>query len=219
MKKPVVLVPSYKGIDRDVEANLRELERRGYHVVRYFGPATIDRTRSMLAQHALDAGHDPLVWIDDDIVFNPDDVERFMACDEDFVAGAFAQREAGGSMVVGNRGDLILGAGGELVEVDWVGFGFVLTTAYVFEQVGAKLDWCDGEDGRRFKPYFAPLVEPPDYYGEDISFCHRATRAGVTIYCDTSVRLLHVGRRLYGWEDTLPLVRVPTMLAQSRGTK
>lgn len=215
MADPIVLVPSYKGIDHNVETCLHALERHGIEVHRCFGPATIDRTRSQLAQYAVDRKCDPLLWIDDDIVFQPHDAERFIDASEDFLAATFAQRSQGGKMVVGNAGPLVLGAGGDIVEVDWCGFGFVRTSASVFEAVGEKLDWCEDHDGTRFKAYFAPIVEPPAYYAEDISFCRRARAAGVTVMCDTTVRLFHVGTYLYSWEDTLPQQRLPTMLADA----
>jgi hypothetical protein len=60
-------------------------------------------------------------------------------------------------------------------------------------------------------PYFWPLVietevSTPDkprhwYLSEDFSFCHRARAAGYKIFADTTIRLGHVGRYVFGWED------------------
>ncbi|MEO8270962.1 MAG: hypothetical protein ABI557_14660, partial [Aureliella sp.] len=54
----------------------RELERRGYPVWRSFGCSAIDFARSRLATQALSQGFAETLWIDADIVFDPDEVER-----------------------------------------------------------------------------------------------------------------------------------------------
>jgi hypothetical protein len=39
------------------------------------------------------------------------------------------------------------------------------------------------------------------YLGEDFAFSERARRAGHRIYADTTIRLFHIGRCGYSWED------------------
>jgi len=48
------------------------------------------------------------------------------------------------------------------------------------------------------------------YLGEDYAFCERARQAGHKVIVDTTIRLGHVGRYTYGWEDAGQAVpRVP----------
>jgi hypothetical protein len=45
------------------------------------------------------------------------------------------------------------------------------------------------------------------YLSEDFSFSHRARQVGYKIFADTTIRLGHIGRYSYAWEDagmTLP---------------
>jgi hypothetical protein len=39
------------------------------------------------------------------------------------------------------------------------------------------------------------------YLAEDFAFCHRARSCGFKIMADTRIRLWHVGRYRFGWED------------------
>ena len=72
----VILVPVGGAIDPGCEDALRELERRGYVVWRVRGFSAIDAARNQMANDALAQRFDELMWIDSDIVFDPDDVDR-----------------------------------------------------------------------------------------------------------------------------------------------
>lgn len=39
------------------------------------------------------------------------------------------------------------------------------------------------------------------YLADDFAFCERAHRAGRPVFADTRIRLFHVGRYGYSWED------------------
>ncbi len=77
----------------------------------------------------------------------------------------------------------------ELVEVDGVGFGFVMIHRSLFERVAEEFGpthphrpWFDCSD-------FGPYVEPPS---EDLSFCHRVRALDIPIYVHTGARVGHV---------------------------
>jgi len=73
--RSVVLEPVVSPIEPACEDALCELERRGYPVWRVRGYAAIDAARNQMANDALAQGFDELMWIDADIVFDPDDVD------------------------------------------------------------------------------------------------------------------------------------------------
>ncbi|HTU92002.1 MAG TPA: hypothetical protein VMF69_18105 [Gemmataceae bacterium] len=72
----VVLVPVGGGIDPGCDEGLCELERRGYAVRRVRGYSAIDAARNQMASDALSQGYAELMWIDADVVFDPDDVDK-----------------------------------------------------------------------------------------------------------------------------------------------
>ena len=41
------------------------------------------------------------------------------------------------------------------------------------------------------------------YVGEDFSFCERANKSGIKIYCDTTIELAHIGKYSYGFNYLL----------------
>ena len=73
----VVLVPSLTGSPLpECEERLQVLERRGYAVWRLRGFSSVETARSQAATDALSKGFDELIWIDGDVVFDPNDIER-----------------------------------------------------------------------------------------------------------------------------------------------
>jgi hypothetical protein len=58
-------------------------------------------------------------------------------------------------------------------------------------------------------PYFLPAGGPRQrgYLSEDYSFCERARRVGVVPFADTRIKLGHVGRYTYTWDDLFPRER------------
>jgi protein-L-isoaspartate O-methyltransferase len=205
----VVLVPVATAIDGECEDALRELERRGYAVWRLRGYSAIDAARNQMANDALAQGFDELMWIDDDIVFDPDDVDEMRRHDLPLVCGIYpkkACRQFACAFLPDTR-QILFGTRGDLVEILYCGFGFVLTRRILYEIMQQKLGLaaCNQRFQMPLVPYFTPLIagegEQAWLLSDDYSFCERARRCGFRIMADTTIRLWHAGRYRYGWED------------------
>ena len=219
-----ILVPSRNGIDQECERALNELARRGYQLRIMRGWTSIDQIRSQMATDALAEGFKELMWIDDDVVFLPDDVDRLLAHDLPIVGGVYLKK---GKRQVAVRWkddgpkSIVLGAGGGLVEVKYAATGFLLTRAEVYEKMAGfdemAMRETIGQFGRPMVPFFQPMVlhtmgeVRPMYLSEDWAFCQRADYAGFKIMVDTRPRLYHVGRYAYSWEDLAPRERVESL--------
>jgi hypothetical protein len=213
----VVLVPYRDHIEAACEESLRALEARGYAVRRSGASAAIDRTRCELATRALADGYDELLWIDSDIAFEADAVERLRAHGLPLVGGLFAKRgvEGFGCRFLPGTTELTLGEGGGPAEVRYLGTAFLLTHRRVYEDIARTFDLpaCNAHFGTPAVPYFLPMVIRDReigfwYLSEAWSFCERARQAGHSVVVDTSIRLWHLGRYGYGWEDVgAPLQR------------
>jgi hypothetical protein len=206
----VILVPVNGSPVPECEEGLRELERRGYRVWRVRGYSAIDAARCQMATDALAQNFDELFWIDSDIVFDPNDVDRLRRHDLPFVCGLYAKkgsRQFAASFLPGTE-QLLLGKDGRLAEIQGCGFGFTLTRRVVYEtmQRDLQLPVCNEKFGKKLVPYFWPTIAADGpgthwYLSEDLAFCARARHVGFPVVADLGVRLWHVGSYKYGWED------------------
>ncbi|MFV0442542.1 MAG: hypothetical protein ACK5Q5_03120 [Planctomycetaceae bacterium] len=205
----VVLVPYQSHIVPRCESSLKELERRGYTVRRISGYANIDQGRSQMATDALWDGFEETLWIDSDVGFDADDVEKLRRHQLPIVCGIYpkkGQRSLAAHVLPGTK-QLTFGAGGGLTELRYAATGFLLVRRRVYEtmQTQLRLPVCNERFGKAMVPFFEPMsIRDGDGYwnlGEDYAFCHRARECGFSIMADTSIRLWHVGTYAYGWED------------------
>jgi hypothetical protein len=205
----VVLVPVGGYVEPECARGLAELETRGYTVRRVSGYAAIDQGRSQMSSDALADGFDELMWIDSDIGFDADAVDALRSHGLPFVCGIYPKkglRELACHLLPETE-HVLFGEGGGLLEIMYAATGFLLTHRRVYSAIRERgpLVTCNERFGRPVVPYFLPLVVPDGsghwYLGEDFAFSERARRAGFTIMADTSIRLSHVGRCGYTWED------------------
>jgi hypothetical protein len=205
----VVLVPVGGAIDPGCDDGLKELERRGYVVRRVRGYSQIDAARSQMATDALAQGFDELLWIDSDVVFDPDDVERLRGHGLSLVCGIYAKksrREFACHFLPGTR-QVQLGPDGGVIEILYCGFGFTLTRRDLYETMRRelRLPACNQRFGSLLVPYFAPFAVKDGegfwYLGEDYAFCERARQCGTRVMADMTIRLWHVGAYRFSWED------------------
>jgi hypothetical protein len=207
--KCVILVPVGHHIEHDCDSALRELERRGYPVRRVFGYSAVDVARNQMATDALRAGFEELMWIDSDVVFRPDDVERLRAHKLPFVCGLYVKKDKKEFACRFPQGvaQVTFGAEGKLVELAQAGLGFALMHREVFERMRDRLELptCNAHLGNALVPYFMPMVAPDGpglrYLAEDYAFCERCRRCDMRIMADTTIRLWHIGRQCLTWED------------------
>lgn len=205
----VILVPANGAIEGGCEDGLRELERRGYTVWRVRGYSAVDAARCQMATDALAAGFEELFWIDSDIVFDPDDVEKLRRHQLPFVCAIYPKkgpRQFAAHYLPGVE-TLVFGQNAQLTEILYSGFGFNCTRRSVYEDIQrhCKLPICN-EHSKVLIPYFMPFVHDngvtgPWYLNEDYAFCERAQQSGNRIFADLTVRLWHVGSYRYSWED------------------
>lgn len=152
-------------------------------------------SRHTLAMKALNDGFDRVLWLDSDMNFQPDLMERFSAdMDQglEFVSGLCFTRKAPIKPCVYEICHPTPGKNGEmyptaenfrqipegLFEVEGAGFAAVMMTTDLIRRAGPI-------------PFF-----PTDGYGEDLSFCRKARAAGAKLYCDSRIKLDHVGLSL-----------------------
>jgi hypothetical protein len=210
-KKCVILVPCNSPIENKTDESLRILESRGYEVWRTPGWSAIDQCRNRMAYDAVyRRKFQEVLWIDSDIFFHPDDVERIRGWNEDIVAAAYPMKGWPQMTVQPLPGDKVeFKKSGVLQEVMCVATGFLFTKSKVFRDIQCKLNLpeCNTSFSDPQIPFFQPNVWELDgekyYLGEDFSFCIRARQCGFPIWLDTGIKIGHIGKYTYEWEDVI----------------
>lgn len=203
--KTVVCVPYFGPKDLEHDESMRDL-RRTTDVVEVRDIPWIDQARAVLVSRALKHGADVVVFIDHDIVFRPQDVERIANAAAErnaIVAGAYS-RKGFGLPLVGAFDPSVESVkffeGGELHPAALVGLGFTAIPSSIFDLMSSYPEVAVA-GGERVRPYFLPAVTADQYLGEDAAFCSRVLAHGAKLFIDTTVRLLHRGSYGYSLED------------------
>lgn len=210
-KKCVILVPCNSSIEHKTDTSLRILESRGYEVWRTPGWSAVDQARNRMIYDAIYIRNfDEVLWIDSDIFFNPDDVERIRLWNKDIIGGAYPMKGWPIMTVQPLSGKSIeFKEDGKLEEVMCAATGFLFIKSHVFRTMEKELhlDVCNTSYSAPQIPFFIPTVWEIEgkkyYFGEDFSFCLRARQCGFKIYVDTGIKLGHIGKYTYEWEDVI----------------
>ena len=195
--KTLIAIPTSRDIEIQCAASIIGMEREGRIGVFCPQSYSIDASRNLIVEHALEIGYDYIMWIDSDMILPKNTLTTLMSHDKDVVSGVYAYKLIGAENAVAKRfkdkakdiyEDIPLKEITEskrLIEVDGVGFGCVLTKVDVFRHI--KKPWF------RYTPNM----------GEDIYFCRKAQKAGYQVYLDTSILCGHVGSVNYNIKEAL----------------
>lgn len=141
----------------------------------------VANARNSCVAAAQDAKADYLMFIDSDMVFPPDTIDRLMAHDKDIVGGTYVRRGPPFDNL-GKSIDPDQDKKSGLVEMSHIPTGMLLIKMSVFNKLP--------------KPYFRYGVEESlgIINGEDMTFCRMVREAGFRIYCDIdlSMELRHI---------------------------
>jgi Predicted glycosyltransferases len=194
--KTLIAVPCMDMLHTAFFASAMRMNRVGDCEVRVTASSLVYDARNQLARFAIDNGFDRVLWLDSDMEFQPDMMEKLSAHIDDgaeIVSGLYFTRRAPVKPVVYQEvGAKPMGSGTMLpfadsymdypensyFEVAGVGFGCCMTTVELLKKVQ-----------ERYGLPFSPILG----FGEDLSFCIRVKELGVPMYCDSSVKCGHVG--------------------------
>jgi len=147
--------------------------------------------------------YDKLMWIDSDIAWNPEDVIKLYESDKDIISGAYLL--ATGEVVAYKElmRDAIMYEDfltmKEPTQIAGAGFGFICIKSGIFEQMSRP--WFQSvpiTTNSNGKDWTFPIM------GEDLSWCHRATQLGYSIWIDPAVKVQHHKMMKLTWEGPRP---------------
>lgn len=190
-KKILIAVPCMDMVHATFAQSLASLNKVGQCAVAFNACSLIYDSRNKLAAKAMKDEFDYVLWLDSDMVFSPDILEKLVADDKDIVSGLYFRRSHPYSPVIYKDSELKDGRlvwsdytdypKEELFKVAGAGFGCVLMkTDVIFDMAGKFGDW------------FTPLYSS----GEDLAFCYRARELGYEIWCDSRIRCGHMSHQM-----------------------
>lgn len=194
MGKVFIAVPSMDTLPALFCQSLALLKRAGDTMVGFEVGSLVYNARNNLARQAIKAEADWVLWLDSDMVFGPDLLQRMLTvCTEndiDFLTALCFRRKPPYTPCLFDRLDLLPDEKGASYtallsipegrfKVGGCGFAGVLLSTDVLISVSARFN------GRMF--------DPLPGMGEDVSFCWRSRQCGYDIWCDSEIELGHVG--------------------------
>jgi hypothetical protein len=204
---PFIAMPCYGGIPVEAALSIMRADRElpFPHAIQLTrGDSLVSRARNRLAadfMESVDCTH--LLFIDSDVVFEPEHIVRLLSHDEAIVGGLYALKTGAFHWCV----DGILKPRQDgLVEVRHTGAGFMAVKREVFERMieafGPEIGYTayDCEGGRTEHDFFRVGVfheqenKVSRLYSEDWGFCERARELGYKIYVDPKIALKHIGQ-------------------------
>jgi len=172
----IIAIPTNRGIKPQTLQSLLGL--RGYQdvLVSSEGFNTAEN-RTWLAAQAIKKGAKYIFWADDDMIYEPDTIERLRAHDKDIVGAKYPNRRGDGEVV--EYGDET----GDLIRVKALGGGCVLTKAEVFYKIPQPWFWY------KINEHGAVTMS------HDWWFSERAREHGYEVWCDTTLKPGHIGKK------------------------
>ena len=197
MIKYLIGIPTMDTMVLPFVASLTYMQRVGMSRVTFLSNSLVYEARNMLAAEAIDTGAERVLWLDSDMCFGVDLMQRLAArLDEglDFVTGLYFRRLLPTQPILAktlertSTGKCIKEVYDDypkdsLFEIAASGFGVTMCTTKMLKDV---------------YDHFGKPFEPMPNIGEDFSFCYRARQLGYKLYCDSSIKADHVGLFCYG---------------------
>lgn len=180
----------------------------------YSGDALIGRSRSFACTQFMEREWTPdyMLFIDDDILFRPEDVENIyddLAKGYEIVGGCYPVKDASQLASLPWEDQFIYD--GTVKSVEYVATGFMGVSKSALRKIkdGVPLKIVNPNDWARCYPFFESYgyygrngdgrkrtSQDPIYLSEDWDFCEKARKVGLECYLDTKVLVEHQGLRV-----------------------
>ena len=193
--RTLIGVPCMDMVHTQFMSSLLGLEPLGDVELRVMRSSLIYDARNLICRDAVEGGYDRILWLDSDIVFDGDLLVRLSKHLDDgkeIVTGLCFTRREPIKPVIYSDVRMVDVEGKQkphmttyfdypsdsLFTVDACGMAAVLMNTDVVKRIGETY-------GLPFSPILG--------FGEDISFCIRARKLGIDVWCDSSIKLGHIG--------------------------
>jgi len=145
------------------------------------------QSRNETAKIVIEHGADWVLFIDSDMTFPGNALDRLIAHDKDIV-GADYRKRAPPYSIIGHPDTGFEPTGSGLAPYRMLGLGLLLVRRRVFFTIK--------------RPWFKRHYEPNDFGTEDWHFCDQAEKAGLKVWCDLDLtkEVCHLGQHAVPWD-------------------
>ena len=167
--KTLIAIPCMDMVHTLFAKSVMTLQLRDQVEVSFASGSLIYDARNKLAMKAVEEGFDRVLWLDSDMVFEPDLFPKLAnRLDEgySFVSGLYFKRKAPIAPVIYERCDLVENETHETIPVAKTFDDYPKDQLFEIKAAG---------------------------FGEDLAFCYRCQMAGEKMLCDSSIKLKHLG--------------------------
>ena len=209
--KTLIAIPCMDALDVRFVESLTRLQGVGEVDIAFQPSSLIYHARNNLAMKAIEGRYDYTMWLDSDMVFEPDLMQRmFDSLGNDyFLTALYFSRRSPYKPSIWKKvevqtceetkevkpiaEDYLNFPNNERFEIAGCGFGCCLMKTDLLSIVYAS-------QGMPFSPILG--------FGEDLSFCWRAgTACGIDLFCDSAIDVGHVSQTIICKESFLALRR------------
>jgi len=151
--------------------------------------AYVHTNREEIARKILNSAATHLLFIDSDMSFKPDALDKLVARDRDIIGASYNYRQLplkSTIVIQDEKGNILkkdLPDG--TFECAAISLGFALIKTSVFKKIPHPWFFYEHDDKGNIT------------CGEDVWFCRKAKEAGFKIYCDPTIEVGHIGNYTY----------------------
>lgn len=162
------------------------------------GNCHVDDMRNGIVTSFIESEADELVFIDEDVGFQAEDLLKLIQHDRDVVAGVYPKKEDEPNFPVYVNGGTELWADRDgLVEVHGVPTGFLKIKRRVIEELAKDAVCYTGNDGRDYHVVFERIVMDGKRWSGDYGFCRKWIARGGQVFVDPAFTLTHTGKKVW----------------------
>ena len=216
--KTMIAIPCMDTVPTQFMERLLALYRPDGTMVITARSSLVYDARNILSKMAIDQGYDRIMWLDSDMVFPADLLDRLNADMDNgcrYVSGMYFTRKNPIHPVIYRETGYRQEAGGTVpycTPVDDKQYTTSLMESFdytvsgknnpdgVFEVAATGMGCCLMETSviqEVFNHFGLPFTPMPGF-GEDLSFCRRCEELGIQMWCDSSLQCGHIAQKVVG---------------------